>query len=33
MLFAVIDNELYASNSFKFLNNKTEELKKEVWTF
>ena len=33
MLFAIIDNELYASNSLKFLNNKTEELKKEVWSF
>ena len=33
MLFAIIDNELYASNSLKFLNNKIEELKKEVWTF
>ncbi len=32
MLFALIDNELYSSNSLKYINDKNEKIGKKIWT-
>ena len=32
MLFALIDNELYSSNSLKYINDKSEKIGKKMWT-